>query len=72
LYCGTIATIEGQLINRFTKVFKLKLRNEELHNLYASPSIIRTIKSKRIRRAGIVASMGEERKAYRKDITTNT
>jgi hypothetical protein len=26
-----------------------RLRNEELHNLYASPNIIRVIKSKRIR-----------------------
>jgi hypothetical protein len=28
------------------------LHNEELHNLYYSPSIIRIIKSRRIRRAG--------------------
>jgi hypothetical protein len=34
-----------------------KLRNEELHNLYASPSIIRMIKSRRMRRAGHVARM---------------
>jgi hypothetical protein len=33
----------------------LKLHNEELHNLYASPSIIRMIKTKRIRWAGHVA-----------------
>jgi hypothetical protein len=26
-----------------------KLHNEELHNLYSSPSIIRTIKSRRMR-----------------------
>jgi hypothetical protein len=32
-----------------------KLHNEELHNLYSSPSIIRTIKSRRIRWAGHVA-----------------
>jgi hypothetical protein len=32
-----------------------KLHNEELHNLYSSPSIIRTIMSRRIRRAGHVA-----------------
>jgi hypothetical protein len=29
-----------------------KLHNEELHDLYSSPSIIRIIKSKRMRRAG--------------------
>jgi hypothetical protein len=35
-----------------------KLHNEELHNLYSSPSIIRMIKSKRMRWAGHVARMG--------------
>jgi hypothetical protein len=29
-----------------------KLHNEELHNLYSSPSIIRLIKSRRMRWAG--------------------
>jgi hypothetical protein len=42
-----------------------KLHNEELHNLYSSPSIIRMIKSMRMRWAGHVAWMGEERNAYR-------
>jgi hypothetical protein len=42
-----------------------KLHNEELHNVYSSPSIIRMIKSRRIRFAGLVARMGEKRKAYR-------
>jgi hypothetical protein len=39
-----------------------KLHNKELHNLYSSPSIIRMIKSRRIRWAGHVARMwgGEE------------
>jgi hypothetical protein len=32
-----------------------KLYNEELHNLYSSPSIIRMIKSRRMRWAGHVA-----------------
>jgi hypothetical protein len=32
-----------------------KLHNEELHNLYMSPSIIRMNKSRRMRRAGHVA-----------------
>jgi hypothetical protein len=41
-----------------------KLRNEELHNVYSSPSIIRMIKSRRMRWAGHVARM-EKRKAYR-------
>jgi hypothetical protein len=35
-----------------------KLHNEELHNLYSSPSIIRIIKSRRMRWVGHVARMG--------------
>jgi hypothetical protein len=38
-----------------------KLHNEELHNLYSSPSIIRIIKSRRMRWAGHVARMVENR-----------
>jgi hypothetical protein len=37
-----------------------KLHNEELHNLYSSPSIIRMIKSRRIKWSGYVARMGLE------------
>jgi hypothetical protein len=37
-----------------------KLHNEELHNLYPSPSIIRMIESRRMREAGHVAQMGEK------------
>jgi hypothetical protein len=42
-----------------------KLHNEELHNLYTSPSIIRIIKSRRMRWAGHMARMGEKRNVYR-------
>jgi hypothetical protein len=35
-----------------------KLHNEELHDLYSSPSIIRIIKSRRMRWEGHVARMG--------------
>jgi hypothetical protein len=42
-----------------------KLRNEELHDLYSSPSIIRIIKARRVRWAGHVARQGEKRSAYR-------
>jgi hypothetical protein len=42
-----------------------KLHNEELYDLYSSPIIIRTIKSRRMRWAGHVARMGEKRNAYR-------
>jgi hypothetical protein len=42
-----------------------KLHNEELRYLYSSPSIIRIIKSRRMRWEGHVARMGEKRNAYR-------
>jgi hypothetical protein len=42
-----------------------ELRNEERHNLYSLPSIIRMNKSRRMRSAGHVARMGEKRTAYR-------
>jgi hypothetical protein len=42
-----------------------KLQNEELHNLYSSPNIIRMITSERIRWAGHIARMWEMRNAYR-------
>jgi hypothetical protein len=42
-----------------------KLHNEELHNLYSSPNIIRIIRSRRMRWAGHVARMGEKRNACR-------
>jgi hypothetical protein len=42
-----------------------KLHNEELHDLYSSPSIIKIMKSRRIRWAVHVARMGEKRNAYR-------
>jgi hypothetical protein len=42
-----------------------KLHNEELHNLYSLPNIIRMIKSMRMIWAGHVARMGETRNAYR-------
>jgi hypothetical protein len=46
-------------------VKRRKLHNEELRDLYSSPSIFRIIKSRRMRWAGHVARMGEKRNAYR-------
>jgi hypothetical protein len=43
-----------------------KCHNEEHRDLYSSPSIIRIIKSRRMRWTGHVARMGEKRKAYRR------
>jgi hypothetical protein len=37
-----------------------RLHNEELHNLYTSPYIIRVIKSRKMRWAGHVARMGDK------------
>jgi hypothetical protein len=41
------------------------LHNEELHELYSSPSIVRVIKSRRMRWVGHVVHMGEVRGVYR-------
>jgi len=38
-----------------------RLHNEELNDLYSSPNIVRVIKSRRMRLAGHVARVGEER-----------
>jgi len=42
-----------------------RLHNEELNDLYSSPNIVRVIKSRRMRSAGHVVRMGEERGVYR-------
>ena len=42
-----------------------KLHNAELHALYSSPNIIRSIKSRRLRWAGHIARMEQSRNAYR-------
>ena len=42
-----------------------RLLNEELNDLYSSPKIVRVIKSRRMRWAGNVARMGDERGMYR-------
>jgi hypothetical protein len=42
-----------------------KTAYEELHELFSLPSIIRMIKSRRVRWAGHVARMGEKRTACR-------
>ena len=38
-----------------------KLHNEEMNDLYSLPNIVRVIKSRRMRWAGHVALMGEDR-----------
>ena len=42
-----------------------RLHNEELNDLYSSPSIVRVIKSRRLRWAGHVARISEDRGVYK-------
>jgi hypothetical protein len=42
-----------------------RLHKKELHNLYASPNVIRLIKSRRMRRPGHVARTRQMRNAHR-------
>ena len=42
-----------------------KLHNEELNDLYSLPNIVRMVKSRRMRWAGHVARMGEDRGVHR-------
>jgi hypothetical protein len=41
-----------------------RLHNDELHNLYSAPNIVRAIKSRRTRWKGRVTCMGEGRSVY--------
>jgi hypothetical protein len=56
--------IFGPKTNEVTGEWR-KLHNEKLQDLYSSPSIIRIMKSRKMRRAGHVARMREKRNAYR-------
>jgi hypothetical protein len=49
-----------------------KLHNDELRDLYSSPSIIRIMKSRRMRWAGHVARMNEKRNVYMLSIDLHT
>jgi hypothetical protein len=42
-----------------------RMHNEELNDLYSSPIVVRVKKSRRMRWAGHVARMGQERGVYR-------
>jgi hypothetical protein len=61
---GVLRRIFGSKRDEVTGEWR-KLHNEELRDLYSSPSVIRIIKSRRMRCAGHVARMGEKRNAYR-------
>ena len=61
---GLLRRIFGPKRDKVTGEWR-KLHNEELKGLYSSPSIVRVIKSRRMRWAGHVAHMGEGRGVYR-------
>ena len=42
-----------------------KLHNEKLNDLYSLPNIVRVVKSRRVRWAGHVARVGEDRGVHR-------
>jgi len=56
--------IFGPRMDEVTREWR-RLHNEEVNDLYSTPNIVRVIKSIRMRWAGHVARMGEERGAYR-------
>ena len=53
-----IQCVQGKLQNRYCN-------HLQLNDLYSSPNIVRVIKSRRMKWAGHVARMGEERGVYR-------
>jgi hypothetical protein len=57
-----LRVFENRVLRR---IFGPKRDDEELRDLYSSPSIIRIIKSRRMSWAGHVAQMEEKRNAYR-------
>ena len=66
----TVFNVKGRDIIIVTKRDEVtrewrKLHNEELNNLYSSRNIVRVIKSRRMKRAGHVARMGEGIGVYR-------
>ena len=59
MYCIFLFEIFKEVAGKWRR-----LHNEELNDLYSSPNIVRVIKSRRMRWAGHVARMGEERGLY--------
>jgi len=64
-FCSYYSTVLQQVCHLRPPGEWRRLHNEELNDLYSSPNIVRVIKSRRMRWAGHVARMGEERGAYR-------
>jgi hypothetical protein len=51
--------IFGSKMDKVTAEWR-KLHNEELHDLYSSPTVVRVIKSRKTRWAGNLARMGRK------------
>jgi hypothetical protein len=64
----SLRRIFGSLRDEVTGEWR-NLHNEELHNLYSSPSIIRITKSRMMRWAGHVVRMGDKRNAKKDQAT---
>ena len=62
--CAIYSTVACLALLYFFTLYLIN-GNEELNDLYSSPKIVRVIKSRRMRWAGHVARMGEERGVYR-------
>jgi len=60
LYVVVIASIIDEVTGEWRKLYK-----EELNDLYYLPNIVRVVKSRRMRWAGHVARMGEDRGVHR-------
>jgi hypothetical protein len=61
---GVLRRIFGPRRDEITGGWR-KRHNEELHNFYSSPRLIKLIKSRRMRWAGHVARMRRKMNAYR-------
>ena len=59
-WCMVLSRIFGPRRDEVTGEWR-RLHNKELNDLYSSPNIVRVIKLRRMRWAGHVARMGEER-----------
>ena len=64
IYLSTCHTVHIIVLRLYDYAI-IRSHNEELNGLYSSPNIVRVIKSRRMRWAGHVARMGEEREVYR-------
>jgi hypothetical protein len=67
MYCAFCVAYypDQQIRNIYIYIYINNLHNEELNDLYSLPNIVRVVKSRRMRWAGNVARMGEDRGVQR-------